>query len=217
MCVYILFICIAAIILSHNKHYSPKVTFLLHSVVQLEQPFHIFLWQCFREKSFFFCIYLCAFVCALEVASLNAALLSLCGWLLSLLFAPPLPAFLPFYLPRPKQITETQKIPGEAEINAAVICKQSQQMHKGESPPIGDERERPPPEDDIEEAAVVIHASSCFHWLSLVWLLCGPSAEQYLSLQGCFTESHFNHYFVWFSVNKSVSVCHFEYESLLGL
>lgn len=63
MCVYILFICIAAIILSHNKHYSPKVTFLLHSVVQPEQPFHIFLWQCFREKSFFLYISLCLCLC----------------------------------------------------------------------------------------------------------------------------------------------------------
>lgn len=83
------------------------------------------------EASFFF---VSAFVCALKADCVHAVQWSLCGWLLSPLFPPPLPAFLPFYLLPLKQITQTQKIPCEAEINAAVIYKQSQQMHKGESP-----------------------------------------------------------------------------------
>lgn len=71
------------------------------------------------------------YVCVLLSCS-HTVQLSVWGRLLSLLFPPPLPAFLPFYPLPPKQITQTQKLPCEAEINAAIIYKQSQQIHKGE-------------------------------------------------------------------------------------
>lgn len=84
-----------------------------------------------KKRKGFLCLR--AFVCALKQGCLYPLLQSLCGWLLSLLFPPPLPEFLSFYLPPVKQITQTQKIPCEAEINAAIIYKQSQEMHKGEA------------------------------------------------------------------------------------
>ena len=76
-------------------------------------------------------------------------------------FTPPLPVFLLFYLLPFKQITQTQKIPCEAEINAAIIYKQSQQMHKGESSMAGEwfflQR------GILKGLVVVIDSSLCFY------------------------------------------------------
>ena len=123
--------------------FSFKMTCCCSFHSQCKQHIHVYVrWRIRGKKkrwegSFFF-LCLSAFVCALKAACVRAVQWSLCGWLLSPLFPPPLPAFLPFYLLPLKQITQTQKIPCEAEINAAVIYKQSQQMHKGESPIAGE-------------------------------------------------------------------------------
>ena len=134
---WVFFVCLTLL----HKYYSLILTYIAHEMLHcfpsrlcavarsLHSVNSISMFTCDQEKKkgerdpFFF--YVSAFVCALKADYVHAVQWSLCGWLLSPLFPPPLPAFLPFYLLPLKQITQTQKIPCEAEINAAVIYKQS--------------------------------------------------------------------------------------------